>query len=233
MSKAPVLLLPALLCNDGIFINQIHSLQPVADFTVPDLGTADNIADLASDILKKAPEHFALGGISMGGYVAFEILRQAPERVLSLLLMDTNVTADSDEKKERRLKLIDLAHKNGIESVVPFVLSNVVAPEFRQLPQLQRFFTFMAQALGTTVFENEQKVIMSRQDSTELLSEIDCPTFVIGGQKDDITPPESMKNLAENIKEASYRTILNSGHLPPLENPNAVTTVMRSWLNSI
>ena len=189
MEKKQVVLLPALLCNGDIFINQVHHLQNEAEFFIPSLGTDGTVRDLAARILTQAPKTFALGGISMGGYVAFEILRQAPERVSSLLLMDTTATADAPEKKESRLQMMQKARTNGIEAVVPDVLLSVVAPQYRTLPQLRRFMTFMAQSVGVDAFCNEEKIIMSRPDSTEILSKISCPVFVAGGTADAITPP--------------------------------------------
>ena len=225
MAKIPVVLLPALLCDATLFLNQVHHLQSDADFFIPDAGTADNVVDRAAEILEKAPSRFALG------YIAFEIMRQAPERVLSLLLMDTTAAPDAPEKSEKRRKLIELAEKNGIESVVPFVLTSVVAPEYAQLPQLQRFFTFMAQSVGTQAFKRAQNIISGRPDSRPFLQNIDAPCVVIGGGKDAVTPPDSLKALANAIPNARHTVIENSGHLPPLENPDAVTAVMKSWLN--
>lgn len=230
MSKKQVVLLPALLCTPEIFINQIHALQSHADFHTPDTAKRADIASLAKDILDGAPERFALAGISMGGYVAFEILRQAPERVTDLILMDTSALPDAPEKRAKRAQIVELAKTRGIESVVPAVLQSLLAPQYRDLSQLGRFMTFMAQTIGVQGFANQQSVIASRPDSTDLLGQIDIPTTVIGGVCDEVTPIDKMRELAAQIPHARFVPVADSGHLPPLENPAAVTRIFQDAL---
>lgn len=228
--KKQVVLLPALLCTKEIFINQIHALQDVADFHTPDLGTTDSVEEQAYDILKTLPETFCLCGISMGGYVAFEILRQAPERVSNLLLLDTTALPDNPEKEQSRLDIMQKARTHGIQSVVPDVLASVVAPAYRSLPQLLRFMEFMAQTIGTERFCNQEKIIMSRPDSTPDLPSIRCPAIVAAGALDNTTPPETMRFWAQKIPQAQFDIIPDCGHLSVLENPQPATALFKRWL---
>ena len=231
--KTPVVLLPALLCNAGLFIHQIKALENEADFFVPDLGLDTNVADAARRILSQIRGQFVLGGISMGGYVAFEILRQAPQRVAGLILMDTNAHADPEPARKKRLEMIETAQAQGIEAVVESALIGIISPGHRQNDVIRHILEHMAQTTGVDKYVNEQKTIMSRPDSTELLKNIPCPVLVLGGAQDTLSPPESLDQMTAQIPTAVHAVITNSGHLPPLENPSAVTAAWRIFLKQI
>ena len=227
--KTPVVLLPALLCNAGLFIHQIKALENEFDVFVTENGTDASLADAAGRILKQVPERFILGGISMGGYIAFEILRQAPERVAALILMDTNARSDPPAAQEKRRKAIETAETSGIEAVIPSALLNIIAPVHRDNETIRHILTQMAQKTGIKRYVNEQMLIMGRPDSTDLLKKITCPVLVMGGESDALSPPEAMDAIAAQIPHSAHVIIENSGHLPPLENPAAVTAVWRMF----
>ncbi len=229
--KTPVVLLPALLCNAGLFIHQIKALENEADFFVPDLGLDTTVAATARRVLAQIKGDFVLGGISMGGYVAFEILRQAPERVKGLILMDTNAHADPEPARKKRAEMIEAAQTGGIESVIEPSLFSVVAPRHRENDLIRHVLEHMARATGVEKYVNEQRVISTRPDSTELLEKIACPTLVLGGEDDVLSPPESMDAITARIPTAIHAVIKDSGHLPPLENPAATTAALRVFLN--
>ncbi len=229
--KTPVVLLPALLCNAGLFIHQIKALESEADFFVPDLGLDTTVSATARRILNQIKGDFVLGGISMGGYVAFEILRQAPERVKGLILMDTNAHADPEPARQKRAEMVETARTGGIESVIEPSLFNVVAPQHRGNDLIRHVLEHMARATGVEKYANEQRVISTRPDSSELLGKIACPTLVLGGENDVLSPPESMDTITARIPTAIHAVIKNSGHLPPLENPAATNAALRVFLN--
>ena len=220
--KLPVVLLPALLCNAGLFIHQFRKFEDKADFFVPDLGTDTTVGGTARRILKQAPKHFVLGGISMGGYVAFEILRQAPERVMGLILMDTNAREDPEASRIKRSEMIETAQKKGIEAVIEPALLNIISEKHRKNDVIRHILTHMAKTTGVEKYVNEQKIIMSRPDSSDLLKNITCPVLVMGGKEDVLSPPEMMDAMTAQIPTAFHAIIADSGHLPPLENPAAV-----------
>lgn len=230
MQKTSVVLLPGLLCNAGLFINQINAFKDQADFFVPDLGTEGDIRSVAARILSQAPEKFVLGGLSMGGYVALEIMRQAPERVSKLILMDTSAAPDAPQKRESRLKGIEFARKNGLEPLIKAALLDIVAPENRANEMLKAVLEHMALSTGVEGYVNEQNIIMSRPDSRPDLAKISCPTLVFGGEKDALTPPESMKEIADAIPGAVHATVGKAGHLSPLEAPRAVNALFKTFL---
>ena len=220
--KLPVVLLPALLCNAGLFIHQIKKFEDKVDFFVPDLGTDTTVGDTARRILKQAPKHFVLGGISMGGYVAFEILRQAPNRVMGLILMDTNAHQDPEIARNKRSKMIETAQKKGVETVIESALLNIIAKKHRNNDVIRHVLTHMAKTTGVEKYVNEQKIIMSRPDSSDLLKNISCPVLVMGGEEDALSSPDDLDKMTAQIPTAIHAIIADSGHLPPLENPAAV-----------
>lgn len=231
--KTPVVLLPALLCNAGLFIHQIKALENDADFFVPDLGLDTDVTDTAKRILSQIRGKFVLGGISMGGYVAFEILRQAPERVAGLILMDTNALADPEPARKKRQEMIETAQTQGIEAVMESALFGIISPDHRDNDIIRHVLEHMARTTGVDKYVNEQKTIMSRPDSTELLKKIPCPALVMGGAQDALSPPESLDRMTAQIPTAVHAVIADSGHLPPLENPAAVTAAWRVFLSRI
>ena len=231
--KTPVVLLPALLCNAGLFIHQIKALENDADFFVPDLGLDTDVTDTAKRILSQIRGKFVLGGISMGGYVAFEILRQAPERVAGLILMDTNAHADPEPARKKRQEMIETARTQGIEAVMESALFGIISPDRRDNDIIRHILEHMARTTGVDKYVNEQKTIMSRPDSTELLKKIPCPALVMGGAQDALSPPESLDRMTAQIPTAVHAVIADSGHLPPLENPAAVTAAWRVFLSRI
>lgn len=231
MSQIPVMLLPGLLCNAGLFIHQINALKDDAFFFVPDLSLDTDIKTTATRVLNEFPaEKFALGGLSMGGYVALEIMRQAPERVLTLALMDTSALPETDAVREKRLAMMETAKNEGIESVMESALTGIIAEQNRQNEMLKHILIHMANKTGVEGYINEQKVIMSRPDSRPDLPHISCPTLVFGGVEDKLTPPEMMQEIADAIPGAIHASVAGSGHLSPLENPAAVTGLIRYWL---
>ena len=230
--KTPVVLLPALLCNAELFAHQIKALEKTCAFFVPESGTDADVGDAARRILDQAPDRFILGGISMGGYISFEILRRAPERVAGLILMDTNARSDPPASREKRLIMMETAKKEGIESVISPALLEIVRPENRS-DALTHILIRMALAMGVEKYVNEQTLIMNRPDSTALLPEISCPVLVMGGKDDLLSPPDAMDEIASAIPDSVRVTIENSGHLPPVESPAAVTAAWRSFFGRI
>lgn len=231
--KTPVVFLPALLCNAGLFIHQIKTMESECDFYVPDLGLDENVSDAAARVLKRVPERFVLGGISMGGYVALEIMRQAPERVRGLILADTNAHADPEAAREKRLKAIETAREKGIEPLIKPTLLDIIAPEHRSNDVTRHILERMAELTGVDKYVNEQKTIMSRPDSTASIGKIDCPVLVVGGEKDALSPPDALDAMTRLIPRAAHVVIRNAAHLPPLENPAAFTAALRAFIEKI
>jgi len=188
---------------------------------------------MARGILEAAPERFALAGLSMGGYVSLEVMRQAPGRVEALALLDTSARPDTPEQTEARLALIELARAGRFDEVWQGLLPKVVHPDRVEEPGIRTAVREMAYTVGPEGFERQERAIIGRPDSRPDLPNIPCPTLVLCGRDDALTPPHLHEELADGIPEASLRQIDNCGHLSTLERPEAVTRAMRAWLETL
>jgi len=228
--KAPLLLLPGLLCDEELWRYQIKALKGLADCQVPDLTRFDNMNMLAQGVLAMAPPQFALAGLSMGGYVAFEIMRQAPERVTKLCLLDTSARPDTPEQTEKRQALINMCHVGQFKGVTPRLLPMLINSTRLKDKELTDVIFGMAGRVGRDAFIRQQTAIMNRPDSRPLLSLIHCPTQIICGHQDMLTPPDIAREIAAGIKGARMDIIEDCGHLSPLEQPEKVSAIMKGWL---
>jgi pimeloyl-ACP methyl ester carboxylesterase len=231
MMSDPIVLLPGLLCDHRLFAAQIPALSEHAAPVVADLTGTDSIAGLAAHVLATAPRRFALAGLSMGGYIAFEILRRAPERVSRLALIDTQARADTPEASARRRGLMELAEKGEFKGVTPRLLPLFVHPDRLGDAALVGTVEAMAETVGKQGFLRQQQAIMGRPDSRPGLPAIACPTLVLAGREDQLTQPELQVEMAGLIPDATLVLVPRCGHLSPLEQPTAVTRQLLAWLD--
>jgi pimeloyl-ACP methyl ester carboxylesterase len=228
--KPNFLLLPGLLNDASVFTEQVAALSTVATVEVGDLSIAETIPDMAASVLKLASaKHFVLLGLSLGGYVAFEIMRQAPERVAGLVLMDTTARPDTPEANAKREALIEQA-ATDLDAVTEQLLPLLSHPDLMNLPTVRGVIQSMASGLGKEVFARQQRAIMGRPDSRPTLKGIACPTLVICGHDDQITPPELAKEIADGIKHAKLELIAECGHLATLDQPERVCDLLLGWI---
>ena len=233
--KTPALVLvPGLLCDGRLWHHQAEGLADLAGrVLVPEVTGGDSVASMARGILDTAPDRFSLAGLSMGGYVALEVMRQAPERVEALALLDTSARPDTPEQTEVRLALIRLARAGRFDEVWQGLLPKIVHPERVEDPGLRSTVREMAHAVGPGGFERQERAIIGRPDSRPDLPGISCPALILCGRDDVLTPPRLHEELADGIPGARLRQIENCGHLSTLERPEAVTNAMREWLESL
>jgi pimeloyl-ACP methyl ester carboxylesterase len=223
-------MIPGLLLTWQLYAPQLEALWARGPVLLANHTQAPDMAALARAILAAAPPRFALVGLSMGGYIAFEILRQAPERVARLALLDTTARADTAEASAARRTQMQLA-ENGrfaevIDSLVPRLVHNARLGE----PALVEPIRAMARAVGVSGYLNQQTAIIGRPDSRALLSSIGCPTLVLVGDSDLLTPPERAQEIAEGVRGARLVVVSECGHLSTLERPAAVTGALQAWL---
>ncbi|MGH6618292.1 MAG: alpha/beta fold hydrolase [Alphaproteobacteria bacterium] len=231
MSDRPHLVfVPGLLCDAALWAHQIGHMEDIADCHVGDTRSDDTIAGMAHTILQGAPQRFALAGLSMGGYVAFEIMRQAPERVARLALLDTAATPDTEERRQRRLDLIKLAEIGEFKGVAPRLLPQFIHPDRLLDGTLTDAIMEMTQRVGKDAFLRQQNAIMGRADSRPHLSRIKVPTLVLCGRGDAMTPVERHVEIAEAIPKARLAIVEDSGHLTTMERPQAVTALLRDCM---
>lgn len=225
-----LLLIPGLLCDPDLWSHQVDHLSDIADVSVADITGGDTIEILAQQVLKNAPKRFALAGLSMGGYVAHEIMRQAPERVEQLALVDTSGRADTDDQKIRRGQLIDMSRIGKFRGVTDRLLPILIHEGRLSDDVLTERVKLMAERVGSDAFHRQQKAIMSRPDSRSQLSGYDVSTLIMCGRQDALTPVALHEEMAELIPGCRLAIIEDSGHLSTMERPQAATALLRQWL---
>jgi pimeloyl-ACP methyl ester carboxylesterase len=232
VSERGLVLVPGLLCDALLWKAQIEALGPRIKCWVADHTRSDTMAGVAADVLREAPfERFALAGLSMGGYVALEIMRQAPHRVDRLALLDTSARADTPDQVKKREGLIALAGQGrflGVtRALLPFLLDQARLGDSKLVATVLE----MAKNTGKDAFIRQERAIMSRADSLRLLPELKCPTLVLCGRQDTLTPLERHEEMAQAIPGADLRVIEDCGHLSTLERPVEVSSALEGWLS--
>ncbi|MFL6799569.1 MAG: alpha/beta fold hydrolase [Xanthobacteraceae bacterium] len=228
----PVVLVPGLNCSARLYGEQIPVLWRCGPVEVADHTRDDHMAAIAARVLRAAPDRFALCGLSMGGYIALEIMRQAPQRVARLALLDTGARADAPQQTDRRRQLIALA-ESGRFCEIPDLLFPVLVHRTRlgdaSLREINRL---MAAETGADAFVRQQSAIMRRPDLRPSLGAINCPTLVLVGDGDELTPPALAQEIAAAIPGARLAVIPESGHLSTLEQPAAVNDALLAWMQT-
>jgi pimeloyl-ACP methyl ester carboxylesterase len=230
MGRPVLILLPGLLNDAALWRHQVETLADMADVRVADLTRDESMGGMARRVLDEAPDSFALAGLSMGGYVAQEILRQAPERIERLALFDTSCLADSPEQTARRREFIEMTRHGQFRGVTSRLLPALIHDGRLGDEELTGTVMTMAERVGKEAFIRQQTAIMHRPDGTRDLGSITCPTLVACGRQDQLTPPALHREMASRIPKASLVVIEDCGHLAPLERPRAVSALMRYWL---
>jgi pimeloyl-ACP methyl ester carboxylesterase len=230
--KPTLLLLPGLLCDQALWAAQIEALSEVCDPWVADLTRDETMESMARRVLEEAPAHsFAMAGLSMGGYVAMEIMRQAPERVVRLALLDTRARLDAPEDSERRLQMMRLAEsERGFAPITTRMLPLLVHPSRVADSVLVDAIRGMAERIGIPAYLRQQRAIMSRVDFRAVLSQVSCPTLVLCGREDVLTPLPLHVEMEGLIAGARLSILEQCGHMSTMERPQEVNEELRLWL---
>lgn len=228
----PLIFLPGLLCDARLWRDQAQAVSDITLSSIADLTQDDSVTGMATRVLASAPERFALAGLSMGGYVAFEILRQAPERVTKLALFSTS--AHSDTPQRRRARQI---------SIASMAAGRFVGVTRRMLPQLVHArhiddavgdeVRAMAARVGAEAFVRQQTAILSRPDSRPGLAAITVPTLIAVGDSDQMASRDAAETMHQAIAGSQLHILPDCGHLPPLEVPDLTTKLLRMWLEDM
>jgi pimeloyl-ACP methyl ester carboxylesterase len=228
--KQHLLLVPGLLCDKSLWASQLVGLSDVASMTVADHTRHDTMEKIAKSILDDAPERFALAGLSMGGYICYEIVRQAPDRVTRLALLDTGSRADAPERADGRRKLIELAEREGTRKAQEALLPVLIyKPRLADEPLVEAVLA-MADAIDAAAFKRQQQAIMGRPDSRPLLPSIKVPALVLVGREDALIPLQLSQEIVDGIAGAKLEIVPECGHLSAMERPDAVNRALRAWL---
>ncbi|MGZ5998981.1 MAG: alpha/beta fold hydrolase [Rhizomicrobium sp.] len=228
--RPPVVLISGQLCTERLWSEQVPALEPLTDVAVSVQCDHDNVGAMAKTILASQPERFSIIAHAMGGFVAFEVLRQAPHRVAGLALLSTLASADTPVQTTRRkgyLRLVEAGKFAGIvEERIPILLH----PARRGDEVLVSVVRKMAEDTGPDVFLRQQRAIMTRPDSRRGLGAITSRTLILFARQDGIVTLEDQKEMSEGIPGARLEIIDDCGHLMTLERPQLVTQILADWI---
>jgi pimeloyl-ACP methyl ester carboxylesterase len=226
-----VVLVPGLNCSPRLYAAQIPELWRFGPVSIANHTRDGSMAAIANRILNDAPPRFAVVGLSMGGYIALEIMRQAPSRVAKLALLDTGARDDPPEAQERRRKNIAAAEAGRFDEIIDLQFPLYVHPAHANDAGLKAEYLAMCREVGAEAYVRQQKAITGRADSRPLLAAIGCPTLVLVGAQDEATPPALSEEMAAGIPGARLVTVPDCGHLSTMEEPEAVTRALVEWMS--
>lgn len=228
--RQALVLVPGLMCDEDLFAPQRDGLADLADVVVPDIRSAGSLAEMARLVLDAAPDRFALGGLSLGGYVVLEVLRQAPARVERVALMDTSARPEAPEQTARRRALLQVVEDRGFDAALDLLWPTEVAPGRVDDAVLRERFLAMCRRCGEEVFVRQTQAIMGRADSRPDLERLPLPVLVLCGRQDAITPLDGHEEMAAGAPQAHLAVLDDCGHLSTWEHPEQVTAELRRWL---
>ena len=226
----PLVFLPGMMCDARLFGPQIAELSADLCVTVAPISQGDRIEEIASSLLDLLPHRFALAGLSMGGIVAMEILRRAPDRITRIALMDTNPLAETPQIAAAREPQIVAARTGRMLDVMRDEMKPKYLAPGPQREDVLRLVMDMADALGPDVFVRQSRALQKRRDQQATLRKCKVPALVMCGAHDILCPVKRHEFMAELIPHATLRILDQSGHLPPLEQPAETTQILREWL---
>ncbi len=228
----PLLLLPGMMCDARVFAPQIATFSVDRPVMMAPLTGRTSFAELANDILAHAPPRFALAGLSMGGITAMEIVRQAPERVSRLALMDTNPLSEPADRAAQRDLQIERVRAGGLRPVMRDEMKPNYLTDGPNKGRILELCMAMSEALGADVFVDQSRALQQRPDQCETLRTVRVPTLILCGEDDTLCPLERHEMMRDLISGARLAVIPGAGHLPVLEQPKRTNEELRLWLNT-
>lgn len=230
--KQQLILVPGSLCDERVWQHQAAALVDVADISIPCLHGHDSLVDMARAILRDAPMRFALCGFSMGGRVALEVLRLAPERITRLALLDASVHPVAEGEADRRQPQIDMAREQGMAALARWWNPRITPPARHGDKTFMGLLEAMATTFSAEDYQKEVIALLHRSDPRDLLADITVPTLILAGADDPLSTPERNRAMAEAIPNARLVLVEEAWHFPMLEKPEAVTVALRQWLEA-
>ena len=232
MTKHTLYLIPGLLCDDTVWVHQKAALSGRFDIRIPNLKGFDSLEAMAESILQDVPGKIHVVGHSMGGRVAFEIMRLDPSRVLSLVLLDTGVHPVNAGEPEKRQHLLDLADSSGMAAVAQQWIPPMVHPDRISDRRLIEPIEAMVQRYSVAQFKAQIQALLHRRDARPMLAKIKCPTLVACGRQDAWSTLQQHQAIANAIKGAELAIIEDSGHMVSMEQPEALSSLLLRWLKT-
>jgi pimeloyl-ACP methyl ester carboxylesterase len=233
VSKAALVLLPGSMCDERLFGPQIKAFSGERSVHTIIPSGRSNMAELATLALQQAPAQFALAGLSLGGILAMEIVRQAPERVLGLALMDTNPRAELPEVQSNRQSQIDRVNNGELQTLLMDEIGPKYAGAEPDDPALLELVWDMASGLGAKVFAEQSLALRDRIDQCETLAQFKRPALILSGDQDQLCPLDRHEQMAQLMPQADWQVLPGIGHISTLQAPELTTAALRTWLEKI
>jgi pimeloyl-ACP methyl ester carboxylesterase len=231
-ASLPLVLVPGLNCSARVFADVLPELWRHGSVAIANHTRGDRLSAIAERILDDAPARFALAGFSLGGYIALEIWRQARERVARLALLDTSARPETPALTEARQERAALVRAGRFREAAEHYLPQLFHPSRAGDAALRATYLRMAEDCGPDVFLRHIEAIIARPDSRPDLPAIGCPTLVLVGDSDGITPPAHAREMADAIPGARLVVVPECGHMSPMERPEAVARALGEWLRA-
>lgn len=232
MSKETLILLPGMMCDRSLWRHQIESLSSTYDVRVADFSTGTTIEAYSDKILEDAPPVFSVAGLSMGGYVALDLVNRVPDRVKRLALLDVSPYADTQDHAAFRKSIMETARTQGMGAIIEMLLPRMIHSSRVGDEELVGQVDAMAHRVGEKTFIMQQEALLHRRDYFADLAAITCPTLVAVGRQDQLTPLKLSQKMVEALSNAQLVEIENCGHLSSMEQPEAVSAILRYWMQS-
>jgi pimeloyl-ACP methyl ester carboxylesterase len=233
--REPLLLLPGLICDQTAWQQQIDALSDVAVCTCPDYGSLDSLSAMAEHVLRSAPQRFSIAGHSMGGRIALQVYRLAPDRVARIALLNSGSSpratgAAGVEEARKRGELVALAESQGMPAMLREWLPPMIAPHRIHDMALVNSIIEMMSRKTPEIFAAQVRALLARPDATEVLDQIRCPALLLTGQEDGWTPPAQHAAMHAKISGSTLVIVPGCGHMSMMERPAEVSAALRAWL---
>ena len=228
--KYPLVFIPGMMCDSRLFQPQINEFSKQYLVCITPASHSDSIEKISLEILSQLPKKFTLIGLSMGGILAMEIIKKVPERVMKIVLMDTNFKSETSEIKSKRIPQINLVNEGKLEAVMKKQILQNYLFKNKKNQQILELCLKMAKDLGKEIFINQSKALTTRQNYKETLKNINVPSLIICGRYDRLCPIDVHREMESLIQNSTLEIIPDAAHLPTLEQPLYLNKILNKWL---
>ena len=230
MAKPNLVFLPGMMCDARLFAPQVAHFGDTYQTHVMDITGHDSVKAIAKDVLRDAPDRFALAGLSMGGIVAMQMVALAPERITHLALLDTNPKAELRQIAAAREPQIARAKAGALAAIMRDEMKPNYLADTKNRTAILDLCMQMALGHGADVFERQSRALQSRPDFQDVLRDVTQPSLVLCGRHDALCPIARHELMHDLINGSVLEIIEDAGHLPCLENPSATNAALARWL---
>ena len=228
--KQSLVMIPGTLCDKMLFKAQLTDLQDLADCRIGNHSSSDDLKIVAANILSEIIGNFSIMGLSYGGIIAFELLRQAPQRIEKLILLNTNYKKPSETTKAAQQRFLGMSVLGEFRAITTdFLKDAMLHPKHAAQPEMRNAVLKMALNTGKAAFFRQIKAQLGRPDSTKDLPNIKCPTLIMTGRQDSVCTPILHEEMAALIPNSTLHIIEDCGHLSTMEQPKKVNKIIRNW----